>query len=173
MINNIAWRLYAYQDNNKELLTKIPLEQPTPNLEYFKRKCQTIFTDIGGGWYLNNILNNKPPTNILRLNKKTSRIRWKIQLGKIGNSKLIGNFVNMLCQSNAILLRLPFVCPLNIFLKYELQDNHWVGNFVMKQTDSVACHKIKLMIEGNNDKSKNFEIKIIEEGVLDKACGTQ
>ena len=42
---------------------KIPTEKPTPTLEDFKIKRQTILTDIGGEWYLNIMRNSKSTTN--------------------------------------------------------------------------------------------------------------
>ena len=57
---------------NKKLKNckKIPTEKPTPALEYFKSKRQTLLTDIGGEWYLNSMSNTKPPTNNSHLSKK-------------------------------------------------------------------------------------------------------
>ena len=48
----------------------IPTEKPTPTIEDFKSKCQTILTDMGDEWYLNNMHSTKPPTNKPRLSKK-------------------------------------------------------------------------------------------------------
>ena len=48
----------------------IPTEIPTPTIEYFKRKGQTILTDIGCEWHLNNIHYPKPLTKKSRLIKK-------------------------------------------------------------------------------------------------------
>ena len=56
-----------------------------------------------------------------------------------------------------------------LILKYGLQDNHWVGNSVMKQVDAVVFQKRKALRYGKNDKSNNFEMEIIDEGDLDKA----
>ena len=47
-----------------------------------------------------------------------------------------------------------------------IQDNHLVGQSVMKPVDDVAFHKIKSMREGNNDESENFEKEILYEGAL-------
>ena len=44
----------------------------------------------------------------------------------------------------------------------------WVGHSVMKPVDDVAFQKRKALREGNNEKSKNFEIDILDEGALDK-----
>ena len=63
--------LFAYQDNTKEIFKQIPTEKTTPTLEYFKRKCQTIQTDIGGECYLENMHNYKPPAQT----KKTRLIK--------------------------------------------------------------------------------------------------
>ena len=43
------------------------------NPEYFKRKHQTLLTDIGGTWYLNGTNNTKPPIKIPRLTKKEKK----------------------------------------------------------------------------------------------------
>ena len=43
----------------KERFNQIPTEQPTPNIEDFKRKCQMILTNIGGECYPNNMHNTK------------------------------------------------------------------------------------------------------------------
>ena len=53
-----------------ERTLKIPTEKPTPTLEYFKRKHQTLFTDIGGECDLKFLSNPKPPTNNTGLIKK-------------------------------------------------------------------------------------------------------
>ena len=45
-------------------------EIPTPTLEYFKRKHQTLLNNIGGEWYLNNMCNTKTTTNNPRLINK-------------------------------------------------------------------------------------------------------
>ena len=64
----------------------------------------------------------------------------------------------------------PFYMSSNkLFLKYCLQDNHWVGNAVIKPVDSVEFQKRKSLRKVNNDKSDNFEMEIIDEGALDKA----
>ena len=55
------------------------------------------------------------------------------------------------------------------FLKYVLIDNHWVGNSEMKPVDAMEFEKIKALGEGKVDKSNNFDIEILGEGVLDKA----
>ena len=60
--------------------------------------------------------------------------------------------------------------PSNEFFSEDsLQDNHWVGHLVMKLVDVEVFHKIKALRECNDDKSENFEMKIIYEGVLYKA----
>ena len=38
--------------------------------EDFKKKRQTLLTDIGSEWYLNNMHNTKPPTEKPRFSKK-------------------------------------------------------------------------------------------------------
>ena len=55
------------------------------------------------------------------------------------------------------------------FLKDGLHDKHWVGYSVMKHFDAVAFNKINSLREGSNDKSDNFYMEIIDEGVIDKA----
>ena len=40
---------------------KMPTENPTPTLEHFKIKGQTLLTDNGGKYYYNKIRNPKPP----------------------------------------------------------------------------------------------------------------
>ena len=70
LANNYAWRYSAYQENMKEIFKQIPTEIPTPTLEYFKIKCLTLFTVIGGDWYLNVMCNPEPPMNNPRLSKK-------------------------------------------------------------------------------------------------------
>ena len=40
---------------------------------------------------------------------------------------------------------------------------------MIKPVDSVVSQKRKLIREGSNEKSDNFEMKILDEGVLDKA----
>ena len=39
----------------------------------------------------------------------------------------------------------------------------------MRLVDAVAFQKIKSMREGNNEKINNFEMEILDEGVLDKS----
>ena len=39
---------------------------------------------------------------------------------------------------------------------------------MIKPVDSVVSQKRKLIREGSNDKIDNFEIKILDEGALDK-----
>ena len=48
--------------------THTEISNPTP--KYFKKKCQTLLTDIGGEWYLNNICNHKPSMKNPRLSNK-------------------------------------------------------------------------------------------------------
>ena len=62
-----------------------------------------------------------------------------------------------------------FISSTKLFLKYILQDNHWVGHSVMKPVVAVLFHKIISMREGNNYESDNFEMDILDEGALDKA----
>ena len=57
----------------------------------------------------------------------------------------------------------------NLFLKDGLKDNHWVEHSVMKLVDAVICKERKALREGNNDKSENFYIEILDEGALYKA----
>ena len=40
---------------------KMPTENPTPTLEHFKIKGQTLLTDNGCKYYYNKIRNPKPP----------------------------------------------------------------------------------------------------------------
>ena len=58
--------LLAYQENMKSLFKIITTENPTPTLEYTRRKRQTYLTDIGGERYLNNMPNPKNPTKKTR-----------------------------------------------------------------------------------------------------------
>ena len=63
----------------------------------------------------------------------------------------------------------PFCMYYNkFFLKYCIHDNHWIGHSVMKQVDDVEFHKRWLFREGNNGKSYNYEMEIMDEGVIDK-----
>ena len=55
------------------------------------------------------------------------------------------------------------------FLKYCLQDNHWVRDLVIKPVDSVVFRKIKTIIEEDNDQNENVEMEILSEGALYKA----
>ena len=55
-----------------------------------------------------------------------------------------------------------------LFLKYGIQDNHWVGHLVMKLVDSVSYKKRKALRGGNNDKRYNFEIEVLGGGAPDK-----
>ena len=56
-----------------------------------------------------------------------------------------------------------------LFLKYGLEENHWVGHSVMKPVDVVAFQKRKAPREVINDWGENFEIDIFDEIALDKA----
>ena len=84
---NIAWRCLAYQDKNipphkKKQITK-DVKNPTP--EYFKRKHQTWFIEIGGEWFMNQMKNSKPPIRIPRLTERekiTGKIPRKIERDK-------------------------------------------------------------------------------------------
>ena len=49
---------------------KIPTEISTPTPGDFKRKSQTVLTDIGGEWYLNKKYNPKSPTKKPGLSNK-------------------------------------------------------------------------------------------------------
>ena len=64
------WRCCDYQENIKELFKQINIENPTTTPEDFKRKNQTLLTDIGGECYLNNIRNPKTLTKNPRLSNK-------------------------------------------------------------------------------------------------------
>ena len=64
------WRCCVYQENMKEIFKQIPTKIPKPTPEYFKKKGQTILTDIEGEWYLNNMRNPKPLINNPRLSQK-------------------------------------------------------------------------------------------------------
>ena len=57
---------------------KIPTEIPTSTVEYFKRKPQTLLTDIGGYWYLNTSRNTKIPLKNPRLGKKKVQTKGKL-----------------------------------------------------------------------------------------------
>ena len=74
-----VWRCCVYQENMKEQSNQIPTENPTPNLEYFKRKYQTLLTDIGGEWYLNNMHDPKPPTKKPRLSNNDKVVEDKLK----------------------------------------------------------------------------------------------
>ena len=56
-----------------------------------------------------------------------------------------------------------------LFMKYCLQDNHWVGHLVTKYADTLEFQKRKDMIQGDNECSENFEMEILVERTLDKA----
>ena len=64
------WGCCAYQDNTNGIFNQIPTEKRTATLEDFNRIHQTLLTDIGSEWYLNNMHNTKPHTNKPRLSKK-------------------------------------------------------------------------------------------------------
>ena len=52
----------------KELFQKIPVElpnQPSP-----KEKFQSLLHDIGGGWYVEKLVQNLPPLKKSKLSKK-------------------------------------------------------------------------------------------------------
>ena len=70
LANNFAWCCCTYQENMEEILKNIPSEISTPTLEDFKKKCQTILTDLGGDLYLNTMRNPNTPTKKTRLSKK-------------------------------------------------------------------------------------------------------
>ena len=55
-----------------------------------------------------------------------------------------------------------------LFLIDGLQSNNWVVHLVMKPVDAVAFQKRSTLGEGKNTKSDNFEMEILDEGVLDK-----
>ena len=64
----------------------------------------------------------------------------------------------------------PFCMSSNkLFLKDGLHDNNRVGKPVMKPVDYVTFQKRKALMEGKNDESNKFGMKILDEGVLDKA----
>ena len=66
--------------------------------------------------------------------------------------------------------RTPFYMSSNrSFLKDSIDGNNWLGKPAMKTVDDVAFKKRKETREGKNDKNDNFEMMIIDEGVLDKA----
>ena len=44
-----------------------------------------------------------------------------------------------------------------------------MGHSVINPVDAMAFQKRKSLMEGNNNKRDNFEMKILEEGGLDKA----
>ena len=112
---------------------------PTPTLEYFKRKRQTLLTDIGGGYYLNKMNNPKLPKKNTRLSEKEQEEEeklkrelkvvcdhwkyWKFQIhwGKLKHVVPLKRDA-LFCMSST-----------NSSLKYVIQDNHWVGNSVIKQ----------------------------------------
>ena len=56
----------------------------------------------------------------------------------IGNSKSIGKIE--ICHANQKQYQEKTFCMSSnkLYLKYGLQDNHWVGQLVMKLVDSVA-----------------------------------
>ena len=54
------------------------------------------------------------------------------------------------------------------FVKYALQDIHWVGHSVMKPVDAVQFQNIKATIKRINEPIENFEIMIFYENALDK-----
>ena len=56
-----------------------------------------------------------------------------------------------------------------IFIKYDLQGNHWFFHSLMKLVYAVEFHIRKAIEKGKNDKNDNTEMNIIVEGALDKA----
>ena len=66
--NNFVWHCYAYQEKMKNIFIN-PTEIPTPTLEDFKRKWQTLLTGVGGEWYLDIMRKYKTPMNKPRLCK--------------------------------------------------------------------------------------------------------
>ena len=74
-----SWRCFAYKGKTKEIFKQIPTETPTPTPEYFKEKCQTFLTDIGGELYLNNMHNPKPPMENPRLSNKKQQQEDKLK----------------------------------------------------------------------------------------------
>ena len=64
----------------------------------------------------------------------------------------------------------PFcISSKKLFLKYGLHEINWVGHSVMKPVGAVAFKKIKSLREVNNDKIINFDMDILDEGVLDES----
>ena len=160
---------------NKSL--KKSTENPTPTLEYSKRKYQTLLNNIGGEWHLNNMCNSKlPKYNTMLSNKyqeeyiKTKDLLkaacdhckyWKFQI----HGKKLEYVVPIKCDTK----KTPFFMPSNKFLKDVPQDNHWFGELVMKPAYAMAFRKRKAKREGNHDKIGKFEMEILDEGLLYKA----
>ena len=55
----VACRCCAYQENMEEMFRTFSTEIPTPTLEDFKIKRQTLLTNIGGEKYLDTMRNPK------------------------------------------------------------------------------------------------------------------
>ena len=56
----------------------------------------------------------------------------------------------------------PFCMSSNkLSLKYCLQDNHLVGQSVMRPADAVIFHTIKALREGNNEKATTFKCRFL------------
>ena len=141
----------------------------------FKNKLQLILNDIGGEWYVKKftILNTQQKIHSrVRNNENKKKMKGKLRVAidhwkdckfQIHWKVVIFNVNQMQYKEN------PFCMSSNkLFVKYGLQDNHWVGHSVIKPDDSVWFQKIKSVREGDNEYSENFEMCILTEGVLDK-----
>ena len=102
-------------------------------LEDFKRKCQTLFTDFVGEWYLNTMHNHKLPTKNQRLNNKQQveedklKGEFKVVCDRFKGCKLQVNRVNL---EYAVPLKrdtknIPFCMYYNkLFKKYVSHNNN-------------------------------------------------
>ena len=59
-----------------------------------------------------------------------------------------------MCHDNQKRYKKDFCMYSNkLFLKYGLQDNHWVGKLLIKPVDDVVFLKRKVIREGDKDQS--------------------
>ena len=140
-----SWRCCAYEEKTKERFKKIPTEILTPTLEYSRRKCLTLLTDIGSDWFINTMRNPKHPINNTRLSLKKTITRqtkmwiesyvWPLERLEIPNWLEKMKYAMPLKRNTK---KTKFFISYNkFFLKYGTNYNHWVGHSVINSVDAV------------------------------------
>ena len=122
----------------KELFNIVPVTKTETSCNVFSKKCQGLFTDIGGEPYVNCLHKPPPPSKKTCLSKKYRIINTKLKVN-LNKQTIIFIIINFNssgenCNVSIKEIKTKIVTHTDC-CTIEIKLPHWIGNYVMKNLD--------------------------------------